>query len=173
MGNIGQTNGPADRLKDKMAGLTFKIGSFIARTANLAKTQPEVLKRCISTTAVKFSSPYDHPLKPEKYHEGKFFSDDVEVANEMALAVGKERYELLAAEYGDDDPWGNKPIPGKGTFDDPTLIPSMFENRVVGEVYPGSDAVSYFTLWRGEPKRSESGHWYKLVTPEPKPYADI
>merc|ERR1712141_671435 len=78
------------RLKDKMAGLTFKIGSFIARTANLAKTQPEVLKRCISTTAVKFSSPYDHPLKTEKYHEGKFFSDDVEVANEMALAVGKE-----------------------------------------------------------------------------------
>jgi cytochrome c oxidase subunit 5b len=83
----------------------------------------------------------------------------------LGHAVGPERWELLARLAGNEDPFEmNVKKRTKGTFNDPTLIPSMYEKRLVGCVCE-EDAISiqWMFLHKGEPKRCACGNWFKLV----------
>lgn len=48
-------------------------------------------------------------------------------------ATGMERKELLAMQAGNDDPFNMKVLKkAAGTRDNPTLVPSCFDARIVG-----------------------------------------
>merc|ERR1712200_387123 len=100
-----------------------------------------------------------------KYQPYPYNSDEVSMADGLGHAVGLDRIEQLAHEYGDDDPFEMKPIKrAKGTFEEPTVISSQFEKRLVGCVCE-EDAltIQWLTVYKGEPKRCKCGYWFKLI----------
>jgi len=89
-------------------------------------------------------------------------------------AVGEEKWEMIAAMEGLDpeDLWETKrAAPTSGTKDDPQIVPSMYNKRVVGHLCTEDQtAVIYFTIHKGENggmKRCRCGHWFKIVDWEP------
>lgn len=62
------------------------------------------------------------------------------------------------------DPFNMSPFKkGAGTKDQPTMVPSVTDERMVGCVcHDDQFYVSYFWLYKGEPRRCQCGHWYKL-----------
>ena len=66
---------------------------------------------------------------------------------------------------GDTDPYQlTVQKRGKGTFDEPSLVPSTFEARNVGCIcHEEQNHINWMTLHRGVPKRCECGYWFKLV----------
>lgn len=52
---------------------------------------------------------------------------------------------------------------GPGTKEQPNLVPSAFDCRVVGCVCE-TDSTSVVWMWlhEGQPKRCGCGHWFKL-----------
>lgn len=55
-----------------------------------------------------------------------------------------------------------------GTLDSPVAVPSMYEKRLVGCICE-EDAISinWMYLHKGEQKRCQCGHWFKLVEMKP------
>uniref|UniRef100_A0A0N5ALS6 Cytochrome c oxidase subunit 5B, mitochondrial n=1 Tax=Syphacia muris TaxID=451379 RepID=A0A0N5ALS6_9BILA len=50
----------------------------------------------------------------------------------------------------------------------PNLVPSHFEDRVIGCLCePDSYHINYMIIRKGPPKRCECGHWFKLVDADP------
>lgn len=91
----------------------------------------------------------------------------------LGHSVGAERHELLAGLAGNDDPFEMKAQkPAKGTFDEPNIVTSPYPKRMVGCVCE-EDAlvINYMFLYKGEPKRCECGHWFKLVDDPMTSYA--
>ncbi|XP_043286463.1 cytochrome c oxidase subunit 5B, mitochondrial-like [Venturia canescens] len=87
----------------------------------------------------------------------------------LELATGIEKRELLAIQAGNDDPFNLKTIKhGTGTKDDPNLVPSAFESRLIGCVCE-EDATSITWMWlhSGCPRRCECGQWFKLIKKPP------
>merc|ERR1711936_305291 len=111
--------------------------------ASLWRTSTSLLRRSLSITSVRCAG--GPPSKPIDQHKGK---------------------------YADDDPFEMKPIKrAKGTFDEPTIVSSAFEKRMIGCVCE-EDAltIQWLTIHKGEPKRCECGYWFKLVDAQTKPY---
>ncbi|XP_055328927.1 cytochrome c oxidase subunit 5B, mitochondrial-like [Paramacrobiotus metropolitanus] len=83
----------------------------------------------------------------------------------LDLATGLEKKELLARAAGNEDPFQINAIKrGPGTREQPTKVPSMLDDRIIGCVCnEDSLYISYMTVYKGEPKRCECGHWFELV----------
>lgn len=65
-------------------------------------------------------------------------------------ATGLEKKELLAIESGDDDPFNMKVLKkAAGTREQPTLVPSCFDARIVGCIckYIASLIKSLFLIY--------------------------
>lgn len=89
-------------------------------------------------------------------------------------ATGLEKYELLAAEAGNDDPFFMKARKkGKGTKAEPNIVDALDTYRMVGCVCNEDDThVNWMWLIEGKPKRCECGHWFELrVHPAPDKYS--
>jgi len=57
---------------------------------------------------------------------------------------------------------------GDGSKDNPDLIPSMFNRRIVGHICEEDQShISWFYLYKGEPQKCQCGHWFKLVPVDP------
>ena len=57
---------------------------------------------------------------------------------------------------------------GPGTQASPNLIPSAFEERLVGCIcQEDATSINYMWLKKGENKRCECGHWFKLIEKAP------
>ncbi|KAJ8710305.1 hypothetical protein PYW07_009671 [Mythimna separata] len=84
-------------------------------------------------------------------------------------ATGMERKELMAMQAGNDDPFNMKVIKkSAGTRDNPTLVPSCFDARIVGCICEEhATAVTWLWLHKDHPRRCECGHWYKLIEKQP------
>jgi len=80
-------------------------------------------------------------------------------------ATGLEKRELDAIAAGNLDPFGMLPLKrGPGTKAEPNLVPSMLEKRMIGCVCEeDSTCINYMWLHKGESKRCECGHWFKLI----------
>jgi len=123
-------------------------------------------------SSVPQDSPLWVPLRASSHggpvvdpQKGKVVSDKVDMPDTLGHSVGPERWELLARLAGNEDPFEmNIKKRTKGTREEPTLIPSMYEKRLVGCVCE-EDAISinWMFLFKGEPKRCHCGNWYKLV----------
>ena len=58
--------------------------------------------------------------------------------------------------------------PGHGTRENPDLIPSMFNRRIVGHICEEDQShITWFYLYKGEPQMCDCGHWFKLVPVDP------
>ncbi|CAG5127277.1 unnamed protein product [Candidula unifasciata] len=129
----------------------------------LLRSSSCIVRRSISAASVRCAS--GPPSKPEDIHKGKVFSDQVGLPDAFGHSVGHEREELLARAAGDEDPYLMNVIKrAKGTFQEPTIITSSFNKRMVGCICE-EDALSinWMTVYRGEPKRCECGYWFKLA----------
>merc|ERR1712200_400723 len=150
------------------------LRKIIKKDASLFRTPSSLVRntltQSLSVTSVRCAG--GPPAKPVDQHKGKYASDDVSMADGLGHAVGIDRIEQLAHEYGDDDSFEMKPIKrAKGTFEEPTIITSQYEKRLVGCVCE-EDALSiqWLTVYKGEPKRCKWGYWFKLIDAQVKPY---
>ncbi|XP_013099742.2 cytochrome c oxidase subunit 5B, mitochondrial-like [Stomoxys calcitrans] len=81
----------------------------------------------------------------------------------LELCTGQQKKEILAFMEGNCDPYHMAVIKrGSGTKDNPTLIPSAFNGRIVGCICNDNRFVNYMWLEKDCPKRCECGHWFKL-----------
>jgi len=105
-------------------------------------------------------------------HKGKIASDAVTMPDLLGHAVGPERWELLANLAGDSDPYQlTVQKRGKAVFDEPSLVPSVFDRRTVGCVcHDEATHINWMTLHKGIPQRCECGYWFKLVELKPVDY---
>uniref|UniRef100_A0A6M2DN19 Putative cytochrome c oxidase subunit vb/cox4 n=1 Tax=Xenopsylla cheopis TaxID=163159 RepID=A0A6M2DN19_XENCH len=87
----------------------------------------------------------------------------------MEHATGLEKRELDALAAGNDDPFDIKAIKrNAGTLQEPNLIPSAFQSRIVGCICEeDATAIKWMWLYQDAPKRCECGHWFKLVHKAP------
>nr|ACO10361.1 Cytochrome c oxidase subunit 5B, mitochondrial precursor [Caligus rogercresseyi] len=79
-------------------------------------------------------------------------------------ATGLEKYELLAAEAGNDDPFflRAKKIT-KGSKEEPHVVDALDEFRMVGCVCNEHDTnIKWMWLFENKPKRCRCGYWFKL-----------
>jgi len=88
-----------------------------------------------------------------------------EFPDALEHATGIEKREMLARAAGNTDPFGLQGFErGVGSKEQPNLIPSMLDSRMIGCVCEeDSTSISYMWLHKGENKRCECGHWFKLV----------
>jgi len=91
------------------------------------------------------------------------------VPDPMEHAVGIERFEMQAKAAGIEDLWDLEVQKlGEGTRENPDLVPSMYNKRIVGHLCEeGQTYMTYFYLYKGHPKRCQCGHWFKLTEAEP------
>lgn len=84
-------------------------------------------------------------------------------------ATGLEKRELLSKLAGNENPFDMKVIKrGPGTKDKPTAIPSAFGYRLIGCICEEETChINYMWLYKGQPRRCECGHWFKLVDATP------
>ncbi|XP_065358663.1 cytochrome c oxidase subunit 5B, mitochondrial-like [Calliphora vicina] len=86
-----------------------------------------------------------------------------EMPDPLQLCTGLQRKEIEAYMEGNCDPYHMKVLKrGCGTKENPTLIPSAFNGRIVGCICKDNRFVNYMWLERDCPKRCECGHWYRL-----------
>merc|ERR1711976_974567 len=115
-----------------------------------------VSRRSALLTCTRAMSDMPH-IDPQK---GKVESDKASMPDTLGHSVGPERFELLARVAGNEDPFEfNVKKRAAGTKDEPTLIPSMFDKRLVGCICE-EDAVTinWMFLHKGEQKRCGCGH---------------
>ncbi|KAG8237091.1 hypothetical protein J437_LFUL017369 [Ladona fulva] len=91
------------------------------------------------------------------------------MADPLEHATGLEKREMLAKAAGNDNPFDMKIFQrGPGTKDNPTLVPSAFDSRIIGCVCEEESAsVCWMWLYEGEPKRCGCGYWFKLQKKAP------
>ncbi|XP_023326411.1 cytochrome c oxidase subunit 5B, mitochondrial [Eurytemora carolleeae] len=79
-------------------------------------------------------------------------------------ATGLEKYELLAKQAGNDDPFFLKACArGPGTKAEPTIVNAMDTYRSVGCVCNEEDTnIKWMWLCEGAPKRCACGYWFEL-----------
>lgn len=110
--------------------------------------------------------------KPVDHHKGKVASNEVHMPDGLGHSVGLERFELLAKLAGHEDPFEmNVKKKKAGSLEDPNLVPSLFDVRLVGCICEEDSLVIHWMhLHRGEPKRCECGNWFKLTEMKPLEY---
>lgn len=88
------------------------------------------------------------------------------IPTDMEQSTGLERRELEAMLAGDADPFNlslNRGPPG--TRDNPTLVPSMFDERIVGCVCEeDSTSITWMVLKKGELGRCTCGNCFRLIS---------
>jgi len=125
------------------------------------RTAIGVAQRTATLTSIRACS-HGPSIDPAK---GKVASDKLSMPDTLGHAVGPERFELLAKVAGNEDPFEmNVKKRAKGTKDEPTLIPSMYDKRLVGCICEeDSIAIQWMYLHKGEQKRCGCGYWFKMV----------
>ena len=100
---------------------------------------------------------------------------DEKIPTDLEIATGNERKELEAILAGNPDPFNmhtvNKGAPG--TRESPTLVPSMFDERIVGCICDEeSTSVAWMVLRKGPAQRCHCGNFYQLVPGKTNALAD-
>merc|ERR1711928_81119 len=96
-------------------------------------------------------------------------SADKMMNDSLDHATGLEKREILARQAGREDPYEMQVYKRvAGTKENPNIVPSVADFRVVGCVCEeDATAISWMWLYKGEPKRCEYGYWFKLVESKP------
>ncbi|EDW76189.1 uncharacterized protein Dwil_GK15324 [Drosophila willistoni] len=134
------------RLISQLTQREGKVSAFLRRLGLGGKVVAPI-PRAISTTPVR----------------------KAEMADPLEHATGIEKRELLLKAAGCADPWAmRKPLRrGSGRENDPTVIPSAFDGRLVGCICLGDRFAKWMWLEKGAPKRCECGHFFVLKNVPP------
>ncbi|KAK7489012.1 hypothetical protein BaRGS_00019673 [Batillaria attramentaria] len=140
----------------------------------LLRSGAGVLRRSVALGSARAASGGGPPIDHQKGKIGinKTGVGQSHYARYPGTCCGLERYELLAKLAGNEDPFEmNVKKRAKGSFDEPTMIPSLYDKRLVGCICE-EDAVSinWMYLHKGEPKRCECGYWFKLADLQPQSF---
>lgn len=96
------------------------------------------------------------------------------IPTDLEQATGVERKELEAILSGNPDPFDlsiKKGVPG--TKEAPTLVPSMYDERIVGCVCEeDSTSINWMVLKKGEAIRCACGNVFQLVSGKTNALAD-
>jgi len=94
---------------------------------------------------------------------------EIMMPDPLEHSVGIEKYEKLAHLAGNDDPFEMKVFEqGEGTKDNPDLVPSVYNKRLLAHLCEDDQPfLQYMYIYKGQPKRCRCGHWFKLVEAEP------
>jgi len=112
------------------------------------------------------------PIQPQK---GKVVDKGASMPDQMGHTVGPERWELLSrTSKSNADPYEmNISEMRDSSITDPILIPSTEENRIIGCICEEDAlAVNWMYLYKGETKRCECGHWFRIMPVESAKYAE-
>jgi len=112
------------------------------------------------------------PLQPQK---GKVVEKDASMPDAIGHTVGPERWEILSrTSKSNTDPYEmNIGEMRESTITSPNLIPTTEDSRIVGCICEeDSLAVNWMYLYKGETKRCECGHWFRLMPVETAKYAE-
>jgi len=102
------------------------------------------------------------PMEVKPPEEYRVLPDPIE------HATGIEKKQLLAQLQGDDRYEPKVFHMRAGTKEEPNLVPSHLEARLVGCVCsPDQQYVNYMWVRKEDPKRCSCGYWFKLVPAEP------
>ncbi|KAJ8688497.1 hypothetical protein QAD02_024292 [Eretmocerus hayati] len=95
--------------------------------------------------------------------------DPWQMADPLDHATGLEKAEMIARLQGNDDPFDTKMMKmGPGTKDCPNLVGSYFNSRLIGCICEEDQChINWMWLHKGQPRRCECGHWFKLVERAP------
>merc|ERR1711915_1062191 len=136
---------------------TFKMASTLSRVclrgANLLKNTQSIVgtSRTFSVSALRSKEETTGP-------------DAIE------HATGIEKWELMAAQAGNDDPFYlrmKSRSAFKGTKDDPIVVDALDNHRMIGCVCEEHDChIKWMWLIEGRNKRCQCGHWFSLKTHE-------
>lgn len=129
----------------------FRLASSACRVSLRPAFSVAPIKRAIATTAVCRKQQVSLPTDSEH-------------------AVGIEKFEMEATSMGIEDPWDFHLQLGDGTRENPTIIPSMYNKRLIGHLCEEDQThLVYFYVYKGtnNPKRCTCGHWFKCVDAEP------
>lgn len=105
-------------------------------------------------------------VDPADPNEPPIPSDLVNFPDVTEQATGYAKLLLLAFENGFIDPYCLMPIErnNRGSKDNPVLVETFFDERLVGCVCEETqNSFRFTTVYRGEPKRCACGHWMKIV----------
>ncbi len=91
------------------------------------------------------------------------------IPTDTEQATGLEKKEIDALVAGVEDPFNMKVQTGPvGTKDKPRLVPSMYEERIVGCICEEDQSyINWMVLKSGSAERCECGHWFQLVQANP------
>lgn len=114
----------------------------------------------------KLASVFGGYVDPANPNEPKIPADKVDLPDVVEHATGEAKLFLLAFENGILDPYCNLPTErnGRGSKDNPVKVESFINERIVGCICEDSqNYIKYTTIYKGEPKRCQCGHWLELV----------
>jgi len=89
------------------------------------------------------------------------------IPDDLEQSTGLERKELQAILKGNPDPFNLNVTRGsRGTKDSPTLVPSLYEERIIGCVCEEeSTSITWMVLKKGQTQRCpKCGNCFHLVT---------
>ncbi len=91
------------------------------------------------------------------------------IPTDVEQATGLEKKEVDALVAGLEDPFNMKVQTGPmGTKDKPRLVPSMYEERIVGCICEEDQSyINWMVLKGGPAQRCECGNWFQLVKANP------
>lgn len=108
------------------------------------------------------------------FHVAAVVRADKVMPDPISHATGLEKFELLAKQAGNPDPFFLRAVTRtKGSREEPTVINAMEDHRMVGCVCREEDTnIKWMWLTEGMPRRCECGYWMELkVHPAPDKFA--
>jgi len=96
------------------------------------------------------------------------------IPTDLEQATGVERKELEAILGGNPDPFNMNITKGApGTRDAPTLVPSMYDERIIGCVCEEeATTIVWMVLKKGGAQRCKCGNFFQLVPGKANALAD-
>merc|ERR1739838_6458 len=123
--------------------------SLIKMASLLARTLAQQARRGVQITTVRFKN----TMMPDSTDH----------------ATGLEKQELLALQGGNENPFDMRVYKRVGGGpEDPTIIPSFYERRLIGCVCEeDATCINFMWLDQGEKKRCECGYYFQLTEAKP------
>lgn len=109
------------------------------------------------------AAPQQRPISTTQVQKSALIADD-------QLVTGIQKREMLLAKQGCEDPWGFSKVirRGSGRENDPTVVPSAFDARLVGCLCLDDRLPKWMWIEKDEgPKRCECGHYFILKNVPP------
>ncbi|CAG0889324.1 unnamed protein product [Darwinula stevensoni] len=100
---------------------------------------------------------------------------DKMMADPVEHATGREKVELLAKAAGNMDPFQLNVVKrAAGTKENPTIIPSRLDRRIVGCICEEDQTyINWMWIDKNSPKRCGCGYWFKMVEGEHLPGEEL